>query len=149
MEGKKCPVCKAWKTFNDYFKDRTTADGYAYACKKCRLEQKRKSEKRKRDAKKGILPPPKSPILLDHNILNLKDIFKKPVPSEGFIIKTQIVDAIEPLNDGIRAFKLPSGETILDIRTKQGKLSKSLGTTSIRELAHFLQEHEIRIIRDE
>jgi len=42
MKNKKCTKCKITKPINEFYKNKTTKDGYCYQCKKCKSEKNKK-----------------------------------------------------------------------------------------------------------
>lgn len=47
MVMKQCSTCKVSKPFNDFYRDKTKSDGYAYCCKPCKKKNPRNKEKAK------------------------------------------------------------------------------------------------------
>jgi len=45
-----CPKCKCWKPFDQFFRSRNTADGFAYLCKKCQKDHQRDRRRQGRAA---------------------------------------------------------------------------------------------------
>src|SRR5947209_2237840 len=44
--GKKCAQCKEWKPFEDFYKNRSTTDGYQTYCKPCFQQSNKQSKLR-------------------------------------------------------------------------------------------------------
>ena len=45
-DGKRCPSCGQWKPFTDFYRNKSTRDGYQSACKPCFLAQNEASRQR-------------------------------------------------------------------------------------------------------
>jgi len=148
MASKECTLCFNTKTYQEFYKDRHTKDGYSSACKGCRSRQIAKAAKRRR--LKGLVSE-ESRSLLESNEKYLSQYLHeyRLRKLRYLVIPVWLKGAFQPNVGGIYLNHLDNSYMQLSIYTAQGGTHYAIREFSIHQLAQILTDRQYEVLSPE